>query len=120
LLPPEAAELTVPSSPTVYSAYEAGQWAYSPRDFDRWRDLIAALAAHCLERYGKEEVDTWLWELWNEPDIFYWRGTPEQFHELYRVTVEGVRSVLPTAKVGGPAVTGGAAPSSSTTSWPSR
>lgn len=54
LLPPEAAELTVPSSPTVYSAYEAGQWAYPPRDFDRWRDLIAALAAHCVERYGKE------------------------------------------------------------------
>ena len=62
-----------------------------------------------MERYGTDEVNTWLWELWNEPDIFYWRGTPEQFHELYRVTVEGVRSVLPTAKVGGPAVTGAAA-----------
>ncbi|MFC7375603.1 glycoside hydrolase [Brachybacterium sp. GCM10030268] len=109
LLPPEAAELTVTSSPTVYSAYEAGQWAYPPRDYDRWRDLIAAVAAHCLERYGAEEVDTWLWELWNEPDIFYWRGTPEQFHELYAATVEGVRSVLPSAKVGGPAVTGGGA-----------
>lgn len=107
LLPPEAEELTVTPSPTVYSAYEAGQWSYPPRDHDRWRDLISALAAHCLERYGAAEVDTWLWELWNEPDIFYWRGTPEQFHELYRATVEGVRAVLPTAKVGGPAVTGG-------------
>lgn len=107
LLPPEAQELTVTPSPTVYSAYEAGQWSYPPRDYDRWRDLIAALAAHCLERYGADEVDTWLWELWNEPDIFYWRGTPEQFHDLYRATVEGVRSVLPSAKVGGPAVTGG-------------
>ncbi|MGO3502147.1 Beta-xylosidase [Corynebacterium xerosis] len=107
LLPPEADELTIPSSPTAYSAYEAGQWAYPPRDYGRWRDLIAALAAHCLERYGAAEVDTWLWELWNEPDIFYWRGTPEQFHELYAATVEGVRSVLPEATVGGPAVTGG-------------
>lgn len=107
LLPPEAEELTVTSSPTVYSAYEAGQWAYPPRDYDRWRNLIAAVAAHCLERYGAQEVDTWLWELWNEPDIFYWRGTPQQFHELYAATVEGVRSVLPQAKVGGPAVTGG-------------
>ncbi|MGO2606693.1 MAG: GH39 family glycosyl hydrolase [Brachybacterium tyrofermentans] len=107
LLPPEADELTIPSSPTAYSAYEAGQWAYPPRDYGRWRDLIAALAAHCLERYGAAEVDTWLWELWNEPDIFYWRGTPEQFHELYAATVDGIRSVLPEAKVGGPAVTGG-------------
>ncbi|MGO2773858.1 MAG: GH39 family glycosyl hydrolase, partial [Brachybacterium tyrofermentans] len=107
LLPPEADELTIPSSPTAYSAYEAGQWAYPPRDDDRWRDLIAAVAAHCLERYGADEVDTWLWELWNEPDIFYWRGTPEQFHELYAATVDGIRSVLPEAKVGGPAVTGG-------------
>lgn len=107
LLPPEADELSVTSSPTVYSAYEAGQWSYPPRDYDRWRDLVAALAAHCLERYGAEEVDNWLWELWNEPDIFYWRGTPAQFHELYRATVDGLRSVLPTAKVGGPAVTGG-------------
>ncbi|WP_114854415.1 glycoside hydrolase [Brachybacterium sp. YJGR34] len=107
LLPPEAADLTVTSSPTVYSAYEAGQWAYPPRDYGRWRDLVAAVAAHCLERYGAAEVETWLWELWNEPDIFYWRGTPEQFHDLYAATVEGVRSVLPSAKVGGPAVTGG-------------
>ncbi|MFC0675894.1 GH39 family glycosyl hydrolase [Brachybacterium hainanense] len=109
LLPPEAQELTVVSSPTAYSAYEAGQWGYPPRDYDRWRDLVAALAAHCLERYGAKEVDTWLWELWNEPDIFYWRGTPQQFHELYAATVAGVRSVLPAAKVGGPAVTGGGA-----------
>ncbi len=107
LLPPEAAEFTVPDSPTVYSAYEHGAWAYPPRDYDRWAGLVAAHAQHCLERYGADEVDTWLWELWNEPDIFYWRGTPEQFYELYSVTAAAVRSVLPDAKVGGPAVTGG-------------
>jgi len=107
LLPDKAAELTVPDSPTVYSAYEHGAWAYPPRDYDRWADLVAAHARHCLERYGADEVDTWLWELWNEPDISYWRGTPEQFHALYSVTARAVRSVLPEAKVGGPAVTGG-------------
>lgn len=107
LLPPEADEVPLAHSPTVYSAYEAGQWAYPPKDYSKWRDLVAALAQHSLERYGAEEVDTWLWELWNEPDIFYWKGTPEQFYELYAVTAEGVRSVLPNAKVGGPAVTGG-------------
>jgi len=107
LLPEESADLVVESSPTVYSNYEAGAWAYPPRDYQRWGGLVAAHARHCLERYGAEEVGTWLWELWNEPDIFYWRGTPEQFYELYAVTARAVRSVLPGAAVGGPAVTGG-------------
>lgn len=109
LLPDKAADLEVVSSPTVYSNYEAGAWAYPPKDYGRWSDLVVAHARHCLERYGSDEVGTWLWELWNEPDIFYWRGTPEEFYELYSVTARAVRSVLPDAKVGGPAVTGGGA-----------
>jgi xylan 1,4-beta-xylosidase len=107
LLPENAAELTVTDSPTVYSAYEAGQWGYPPKDYDKWAGLVAALAQHSLERYGQEEVDEWLWELWNEPDIFYWRGTRDEFNRLYAVTAAAVRSVLPNAKVGGPTVTGG-------------
>ncbi|GAB2988929.1 GH39 family glycosyl hydrolase [Actinotalea caeni] len=107
LLPDEAAEFEVPASPTLYSAYEHGSWAYPPRDYDKWGGLVAALVQHSVERYGLEEVRTWLWELWNEPDIYYWRGTPEQFFELYSVTARAVRSVIPDAKVGGPAVTGG-------------
>jgi xylan 1,4-beta-xylosidase len=107
LLPDEAANLMVVSSPTVYSNYEAGAWAYPPRDYAKWGALIVAHAQHCVQRYGEEEVNSWLWELWNEPDIFYWRGTPNEFYDLYSVTAEAVRSVLPNAKVGGPAVTGG-------------
>ncbi|WP_299039343.1 GH39 family glycosyl hydrolase [uncultured Pseudokineococcus sp.] len=107
MLPPEADELQVVPSPTVYSSYEAGAWAYPPRDFGEWGELVAAHARHCVERYGADEVRTWLWELWNEPDIFYWKGTVEQFCELYDVTAAAVRSVLPDAQVGGPAVTGG-------------
>ncbi len=106
LLPENAADLAVVRSPTVYSNYEAGAWAYPPKDYERWGGLVAAHARHCLERYGADEVGTWLWELWNEPDIFYWRGTPEEFYELYSVTARAVRSVLPDAQVGGPAVTG--------------
>ncbi|WP_205856875.1 GH39 family glycosyl hydrolase, partial [Phytoactinopolyspora endophytica] len=97
---------TIPS-PTVYSAYENGLWSFPPKDYGKWAGLVAAHARHCLERYGADEVADWYWELWNEPDIFYWRGTPQQFYDLYAVTAGAVRSVLPAAKVGGPAVTGG-------------
>ena len=106
LVPDHADELRVTPSPTMYSNYEAGAWAYPPRDYERWAGLVAAHVHHCLERYGDAEVRTWLWELWNEPDIYYWRGTPTEFYRLYSVTARAIRSVHPEAKVGGPAVTG--------------
>jgi xylan 1,4-beta-xylosidase len=52
------------------------------------------------------EVSTWYWEVWNEPDIFYWRGTEKEYEKLYDYSVAGVRSAIPGARVGGPATTG--------------
>src|ERR671919_525458 len=49
-----------------------------------------ALVEHCVARYGAEHGRGWLWELWNEPDIPYWRGPPEQFHALSDVTAAAV------------------------------
>ena len=87
LVPEEAKnEFPFENSPSQYSAYEAGWWSYPPKDYAKWGGLVAALVEHALERYGVDEVQHWLWELWNEPDISYWRGTPEQFHDLYDVT----------------------------------
>jgi xylan 1,4-beta-xylosidase len=107
LVSPEAEHHPFANSPTTYTAYEAGTWAYPPRDYDKWAGLIEALARHCVERYGEEEASSWLWELWNEPDIYYWLGTPEQFNELYAVTAQAIRRVLPHGLVGGPTVTSG-------------
>ena len=53
-------------------------WACPPKDYRKWHDLVFELVRHCAERYGHDEIVSWYWELWNEPDIFYWRGTPEQ------------------------------------------
>jgi len=83
-----------------------GGWSYPPADYNRWQELVRHLAQHLAERYGKNEVGTWYWEVWNEPDIGYWHGTPEEYFRLYDYAVAGVRSVLPSAKVGGPATTG--------------
>jgi xylan 1,4-beta-xylosidase len=85
-------------------------WAYPPKDYDKWGALIEAWVRHSVERYGKAEVLTWYWELWNEPDISYWKGTPEQYNRLYDVTAKAVKRALPGAKVGGPATTGPANP----------
>ena len=93
-------------SPTQWSAYEAGLWSFPPKDYARWGGLVRALVEHCVQRYGADHVRTWLWELWNEPDIFYWRGTPEQYYALYDVTAAAVKAAFADAMVGGPATTG--------------
>jgi xylan 1,4-beta-xylosidase len=81
-------------------------WAYPPKDYTKWAELIRQWVLHSVERYGKEEVLTWYWELWNEPDIGYWKGTPEEYNKLYDYTSDAVKRALPGAKVGGPATTG--------------
>jgi len=81
-------------------------WAYPPKDYARWEKLVEAWARHCAERYGRAEAESWYWELWNEPNIAYWRGTPAEFNRLYDHTAAAVKRVLPEARIGGPHVAG--------------
>jgi xylan 1,4-beta-xylosidase len=81
-------------------------WAYPPKDYQKWAELIFQWAKHCVEKYGKEEVQSWYWEVWNEPNIGYWRGTPEEFHKLHDYAIDAVRRALPGVRVGGPDVAG--------------
>jgi xylan 1,4-beta-xylosidase len=81
-------------------------WSYPPKDYDKWRELITQWARHSVERYGRAEVESWYWEVWNEPDIGYWHGTPEEYQKLYDYAADGLKRALPTARIGGPHVTG--------------
>jgi xylan 1,4-beta-xylosidase len=81
-------------------------WAYPPKDYEKWAELVYQWVTHCVEKYGKEEVESWLWELWNEPNIGYWQGTTEEYIKLYDYTADAVKRALPTATMGGPHVTG--------------
>lgn len=81
-------------------------WAYPPKDYQKWAELVFQLTKHLRERYGDAEVRTWLWEVWNEPDIDYWNGTPEEYFKLYDYSADAVRRALPEAKIGGPDTTG--------------
>jgi xylan 1,4-beta-xylosidase len=85
-------------------------WSYPPKDYGKWAELVRRWVLHSVERYGKSEVLTWYWEVWNEPDIPYWRGTAEEFNKLYDFTVGAVKRALPGARVGGPATTGPSSP----------
>lgn len=100
---PEA--LTTAPEGTPYDHPRDGAWRYPPRDYGRWLELVRNLATHCRQRYGLAEVSKWYWELWNEPDIFYWTGTIEEYCRLYDYTVAGLEAAIPQARMGGPATT---------------
>lgn len=91
----------------AYDKIETG-WAYPPKDYQKWGELVFQWVKHCVARYGKKDVESWYWEVWNEPNGAYWKGTEQEFYKLYDYSAYAVKRALPTARVGGPDVTGGA------------
>jgi xylan 1,4-beta-xylosidase len=81
-------------------------WTYPPKDYQKWGALVYEWVKHCLDRYGRSEVTSWYWEVWNEPNIGYWHGTPDEYNRLYDFTAASIKRALPEARVGGPASTG--------------
>ena len=86
-------------------------WAYPPKDLKKWAELIHQWVKHSLERYGKAKVESWYWELWNEPDIMYFMSPDKvtDYCRMYDYASEAVKRALPTARIGGPHTTGGGA-----------
>ena len=89
-------------------------WTYPPKDYNKWRNLIYQWVKHSVERYGQREVESWYWEVWNEPDAAYWSGTFEEYCKLYDYAADGLKKALPTARVGGPHSTGPSSQSANT------
>jgi len=83
----------------------SGKSQNPPKDYAKWGELARVITAHLVERYGRTNVAQWYFEVWNEPDIDYWHGTPEDYYKLYDFAAAGVRAALPEAKIGGPATT---------------
>ena len=85
-------------------------WTYPPKDYAKWAELVFRFAQHLRERFGDDEMKSWLWEVWNEPDIDYWHGTPEEYFKLYDFSVDAVLRAVPDARIGGPDSTGPGSP----------
>jgi xylan 1,4-beta-xylosidase len=90
----------------------------TPKDYNKWRDLIFQTVTHCIERYGADEVRSWYFEIWNEPDLKTYfidglglgeRFTPQKvdrLNKMYDYFVAGAKAADPQVKVGGPGVAG--------------
>jgi xylan 1,4-beta-xylosidase len=76
-----------------------------PKDYNRWQALVQAFVQHSVDRYGAEVVNSWYFEVWNEPECCsnkFWKGTLQDYFMLYDRAAAGVRAVLPNGRVGGP------------------
>ena len=75
-----------------------------PSDFTQWGKMVEAFLQHCIQRYGIDEVRKWYFEVWNEPNLSnFWKGTQEQYFQLYKTTATIVKKADSQFRVGGPA-----------------
>jgi xylan 1,4-beta-xylosidase len=74
-----------------------------PRDMDRWSDLVTAFVEHLEERFGRDEVRGWPFEVWNEPNLkVFWAADQAAYFDLYDATARAVKAADPGIQVGGP------------------
>jgi xylan 1,4-beta-xylosidase len=80
-----------------------------PKSYAKWGTLVQEFTRHLVGRYGREEVESWYFEVWNEPDLHmplfgdFWHGSPEDYFQLYDRAAEAIKSVDSRLQVGGPA-----------------
>jgi xylan 1,4-beta-xylosidase len=86
-----------------------------PNDYNKWAQLVSHLVRHCIERYGRDEVRSWYFEVWNEPNLryFFKNGTQAQYFELYKITAQTLKQIDAHLGVGGPATSNFHIPDSS-------
>lgn len=73
-------------------------------DLKKWSDFVTAAVEHWIERYGIEEVLSWYFEIWNEPNLGgFWAGTKSEYFELYKSSVLAIKGIDSRLRVGGPA-----------------
>lgn len=85
-----------------------------PHNLTEWGDLVRVFASHLVQRYGLERVRLWTFEVWNEPNGApnpviggFWRGSQQDYFDLYRVTAQALKGVDKDLRVVGPASAGG-------------
>jgi len=76
-----------------------------PKSYEKWGELIRQFTQHLVDRYGLDEVSQWYFEVWNEPNLDFWAGSPREqtYFELYDSAARAVKEVSPRLRIGGPA-----------------
>jgi xylan 1,4-beta-xylosidase len=93
------------SDPNAKHAFWYKQNVAPPKDWGKWEQLVETFTRHLVERYGEDEVAQWYFEVWNEPNLDFWVGSPKDatYFDLYDHAVRAVKRVSERLRVGGPA-----------------
>jgi len=73
--------------------------AVPPADYNLWEIVVDSIVDKITNQWGLDVH----YEIWNEPDNFYWQGTPQEYFTFFKNTYDAIRSNHPTVKIGGPA-----------------
>ena len=78
-----------------------------PSSHEKWKEWIQSFVTYLIGRFGAEEVESWPFEVWNEPDVFvFWAGSKDDYYKLYETTAKAIKEIDPRIRVGGPAASG--------------
>ena len=86
-----------------------------PKDYEQWGWFIGEFAKHLIARYGRDEVRSWFFEVWNEPNLggkdspaAFWSAGKEEYFKLYEASARALKAQDSGLKVGGPATSNNA------------
>jgi len=73
-----------------------------PKELALWTNMIADFMKHIINRYGIEEVLSWYFEFWNEPDFgVFFRGSEDEFYDMFKATYKVIKNIDSRLQVGG-------------------
>lgn len=78
-----------------------------PRDMNEWVELVSDFTQHLLLRYGKKQVCSWLFCVWNEPvtpKSMFGFGDQQMFFQFYARTFRAVKDVCQDLVIGSPSL----------------
>jgi len=82
----------------VPTGMDVGKYDQSNLTPELWKRLARDLGRHLIDRYGRDDVRTWYFEVWNEPDNW----SLEELCNYYDACSEGFKEVDPKLRWGGP------------------
>ncbi len=74
-----------------------------PKSYDKYYHFIKDFINFIIDQFGKEEVETWKFEVWNEPDLkIFFAGNKKEYFKLYSYAYKAIKEVDKNLLVGGP------------------
>lgn len=74
-----------------------------PKSMKKWKNMVESFISHLIDRYGEQEVSSWYFEIWNNPDLYriYWYESPELFYSFFKETFYSIKGISKKLNVGG-------------------